>query len=572
MSSLLTPPPSAKSEELVCLWSQCFRTFEDPELLYGHLAHDHVGRKSTGNLCLNCHWDKCEVSTTKRDHITSHLRVHVPLKPHVCESCKKAFKRPQDLKKHEKIHTDQHQQQIIMGRMNKKNLHPPTPPHCSSSSEHSPSISSASSPHHIPLSPGNSVTSDLTNDYLPYDISQIPNPDIYNYTNPTYLIDSTTGLNYNNRTSNKRSVDMFDGFVQDVKRKRIEPQYDEILFRKLEDLSKVMDQEGLDFDSLPSLNTKEDFNQINDFLACTMREINLLESFDSNSQLMPIHLDTFSTTDASAYLNLDDSNSVDTNVLYSVNPSVVTSNAYPTVLSNIPTTTPTLYNSNDFPSPPEESNNWTANDLFIYDVPEVANQTTSSTSTATTTTPTLPSQTFSASQYFDYDVPVTLPQTTEYIDVAPSLTPCKKLANAQRNAPTTKSSSTEEISKETDILSVKKELQEEVKSSVIIKDEKPNTQSSEINTKIFPQVVQKKVDVVEAVKEKQEKADDIMDLLSKNLYDIDLTENKKIKSDNASRAKHTALIATLTKKINQLSKRFDEQIKEKDNVKVKIEI
>ncbi|PKC71206.1 hypothetical protein RhiirA1_338377, partial [Rhizophagus irregularis] len=109
--SLLTPPPSVKSEELVCLWNQCFRTFEDPELLYGHLAHDHVGRKSTGNLCLSCHWDKCEVVTTKRDHITSHLRVHVPLKPHVCESCKKAFKRPQDLKKHEKIHTDQHQQQ-----------------------------------------------------------------------------------------------------------------------------------------------------------------------------------------------------------------------------------------------------------------------------------------------------------------------------------------------------------------------------------------------------------------------------------------------------------------------------
>src|ERR1043165_8675422 len=149
----LTPPPSIKNEELVCLWDQCFRTFEDPELLYSHLAHDHVGRKSTGNLCLSCHWDKCEVVTTKRDHITSHLRVHVPLKPHVCENCKKAFKRPQDLKKHEKIHTDMHQQQIRINRA--RNLQPPTPPHCSSSSEHSPSISSASSPHHIPLSPGN---------------------------------------------------------------------------------------------------------------------------------------------------------------------------------------------------------------------------------------------------------------------------------------------------------------------------------------------------------------------------------------------------------------------------------
>ena len=39
----------------------------------------------------------------KRDHITSHIRVHVPLKPHKCEFCQKAFKRPQDLKKHVKV-------------------------------------------------------------------------------------------------------------------------------------------------------------------------------------------------------------------------------------------------------------------------------------------------------------------------------------------------------------------------------------------------------------------------------------------------------------------------------------
>jgi len=508
--SLLTPPPSVKSEELVCLWSQCFRTFEDPELLYGHLAHDHVGRKSTGNLCLSCHWDKCEVVTTKRDHITSHLRVHVPLKPHVCESCKKAFKRPQDLKKHEKIHTDQHQQQIIMGRMNKKNLHPPTPPHCSSSSEHSPSISSASSPHHIPLSPGNSVTSDLTNDYLPsnYDFSQMSNADIY--TNPSYLINSTTGLNYNNnRTSNKRSVDMFDGFVQDVKRKRIGPQYDEILYRKLEDLSRVIDQDGLEFDSLPSLNSKEDLNQINDFLACTMREINesdfnLLDSFDSNSQLLSLPLDTFSTD---TYLNLDDSNSVDTNVLYPINPPVVTSSAYPSILSDIPTTASTLYSSNDFPSPPEETNNLTTNDLFIYDVPD---PTTPPTSTATTTTPTLPSQTFSTSQYFDFEVPYSLHQTTEYIDVTPPLVPCKKLDTPQCNAPTT----TEEIPEVTTLENKfkEKELQVEDTNSVKLKDKSSNIQSSEITTKTYPNVTQKKqVEAVEPVKVGQETTDETTD-------------------------------------------------------------
>lgn len=44
------------------------------------------------------------MSTTKRDHLTSHMRVHIPLRPHKCPLCKKAFKRTQDLKKHGKTH------------------------------------------------------------------------------------------------------------------------------------------------------------------------------------------------------------------------------------------------------------------------------------------------------------------------------------------------------------------------------------------------------------------------------------------------------------------------------------
>ena len=36
--------------------------------------------------------------------------VHTPLKPHPCGLCGKTFKRPQDLKKHERIHTTEHHQ------------------------------------------------------------------------------------------------------------------------------------------------------------------------------------------------------------------------------------------------------------------------------------------------------------------------------------------------------------------------------------------------------------------------------------------------------------------------------
>ncbi|KAI0828935.1 hypothetical protein BC628DRAFT_1315893 [Trametes gibbosa] len=94
-----------------CQWVGCDKVLSDPESLYNHLCNDHIGRKSTGNLCLTCKWKDCGTTCAKRDHITSHLRVHTPLKPHVCEICKKPFKRPQDLKKHEKIHTEEHHAQ-----------------------------------------------------------------------------------------------------------------------------------------------------------------------------------------------------------------------------------------------------------------------------------------------------------------------------------------------------------------------------------------------------------------------------------------------------------------------------
>ncbi|GAA6031125.1 hypothetical protein JCM8097_004016 [Rhodosporidiobolus ruineniae] len=97
-----------ENEDNICGWNACGTQFDTAEDLFNHVCSTHIGRKSAGTLSLECKWTGCHAKASKRDHLTSHCRVHIALKPHVCSICTKAFKRPQDLKKHEKIHSEDH--------------------------------------------------------------------------------------------------------------------------------------------------------------------------------------------------------------------------------------------------------------------------------------------------------------------------------------------------------------------------------------------------------------------------------------------------------------------------------
>ncbi|KAJ7596788.1 hypothetical protein C8J56DRAFT_850435 [Mycena floridula] len=238
---------TADSSQHQCQWNDCSQSFSDPETLYNHLCNDHIGRKSTNNLCLTCRWKDCGTSCAKRDHITSHLRVHTPLKPHICEICKKSFKRPQDLKKHEKIHTEEHHAQH----------------------KHSKAITVVD-PKYVQRVRGDSAATPASVDRRSHSSSSgspypadnfglLPTPspelshqyDQHKYDLPTWQVLRPEA---NVVAGSKRGHDEFEEFLSDMKKRRVDPSYDGRMAERLNALSSnyVPQHHSMSHQHLPS--------------------------------------------------------------------------------------------------------------------------------------------------------------------------------------------------------------------------------------------------------------------------------------------------------------------------------
>ncbi|KAF9433988.1 hypothetical protein BGZ76_008729 [Entomortierella beljakovae] len=326
MDSIPSPHSFIFSDEYVCQWDSCHKNFEDAEILYEHLKNDHVGRKTLHNLCLTCRWDKCSVPTfTKRDHITSHLRVHVPSKPHQCEVCKKGFKRPQDLKKHEKTHQEGNETSAASGTTtsasghlqpdNKNSVFPLTPP---TTMDRSPSVASATSmsttlsPYSLPLSPADTLepwNPDLSSpSYSNNSLFSSPSaPDLdldlmnsnFDVSNGFYGPFSGTN-NFDDliSPSSKRPRDGFDeilsetlgAFAIEAKKKRTDA-YNEDMIGRLNALSALLDDNPLTPDrllsSLPEVTNWDQFDQFNQFCSTLFEDVSG-ESFEPHSFDIPL--------------------------------------------------------------------------------------------------------------------------------------------------------------------------------------------------------------------------------------------------------------------------------------------
>ncbi|KAF4622999.1 hypothetical protein D9613_002172 [Agrocybe pediades] len=292
-------PPADPQPVHRCLWQDCDQAFAEPDKLYDHLCTAHIGRKSTNNLCLTCKWKDCGTTCAKRDHITSHLRVHTPLKPHVCEICKKSFKRPQDLKKHEKIHTEEHHQQ----HKHSKAITVVDPAYVSrvrgdsavrsSDPKIQKSVSSVN-PLRQPVSRAKSHSSSGSEAahfaFLPTPSPELGHPSAHPHSHHHHQSSHELFLQQPNQAmpswdvqasvsaGSKRSHDYgnVDEFFNDMKKRRVNPSYDSRMIERLNNIAYQQGQQHHNFNPRSvsvDIRTPEELAAVNEFLITLGRDV-----------------------------------------------------------------------------------------------------------------------------------------------------------------------------------------------------------------------------------------------------------------------------------------------------------
>ncbi|KAF9015587.1 hypothetical protein BDQ17DRAFT_1341320 [Cyathus striatus] len=295
---------SDQSQGHRCLWLDCRSLFVDPESLYNHLCNDHIGRKSTNNLCLTCKWKDCGTTCAKRDHITSHLRVHTPLKPHVCEvHLQKVLQAPPGPEKaREDPHRGHHQQ-----HKHSKAITVVDPAYVSrvrgdsatrgSDKNSSSKPSSAASATRLPVSRAKSHSSSSGSDASHFGLLPTPSPEFgHSPVNPHIHQHSSHDIFLQNQSlsswevlradpssvqaGSKRSHDYsVDDFFSDMKKRRVNPAYDPRMAERLENMAYAHHNVGSnhpDFNPRSvsfNIRTPEELAAVNEFLVTLGRDV-----------------------------------------------------------------------------------------------------------------------------------------------------------------------------------------------------------------------------------------------------------------------------------------------------------
>jgi hypothetical protein len=191
--------------------------------------------------------------------------VHTPLKPHPCSVCGKTFKRPQDLKKHERIHTQEHHQLHKLSKATTSNdpefnsrfpvrdERPFAPPFADRSSSYS--LSPGSSPHN-PTSPfengnllgvpahGNGTPSpsalaalhkkqhEELAAYQQRELLALQQLAFQQQQSSAYAAQLAAEA-LGSKGMKRSSDDAFDSFVEDMKKRKMEPVYDVDMISRL---------------------------------------------------------------------------------------------------------------------------------------------------------------------------------------------------------------------------------------------------------------------------------------------------------------------------------------------------